>query len=170
AKGVISEYNHRATELWGMEPERNGSASKFCGSYKIYYPDGRLMPHEECPMARSLRGEKLTAKDLEIVVERPNGERRHVIPAPRVLTNEQGKITGAINCLFDITERKHAEQQVAEQGRLLNLTNDAIIVRNSQDEVIYWNKGAEETYGYTREEAIGKVTHDLLRTDHPHSI
>jgi PAS domain S-box-containing protein len=110
ADGTIQEYNRRAFELWGREPTGNGEETRFCGSYKIYYPDGRPMPHEECPMARALRGEKLTPKELEIVVGRPNGERRHVVTAPRVLTNKHGKIIGAINCLFDITERKRAEE------------------------------------------------------------
>ena len=90
ADGVIQEYNPRAVERWGREPERNGEESRFCGSHKIYYPDGRPMPHKKCPTARVLRGEKLRPKDLEIVVERPGGEKRHVIPAPRVVTNEQG--------------------------------------------------------------------------------
>jgi len=112
ADGIIQEYNRRAAELWRREPRGSGEESRFCGSYKIYHPDGRLMPHEECPMARALRGEKLIPKDLEIVVERPGGERRHVVPAPRVLTNKHGKIIGAINCLFDITEHKRTEQHL----------------------------------------------------------
>ena len=73
ADGVIQEYNRRAVELWGGEPGQNGEKPRFCGSHKIYYPDGRYMPHEECPMARMLRGEKLKTEDLEIIVERPNG-------------------------------------------------------------------------------------------------
>ena len=62
ADGIIQEYNRRAAELWGREPGQNGEKPRFCGSYKIYYPDGRYMPHEECPMARVLRGEKLKPK------------------------------------------------------------------------------------------------------------
>ena len=85
ADGIIQEYNRRAVELWGAEPGQNGENPRFCGSHKIYYPDGRHMPHEECPMARALRGEKLKAEDLEIIIERPNGERRNVIPAPEFL-------------------------------------------------------------------------------------
>jgi len=54
AKGVILEYNRRAAELWGDEPDKNAASPRFCGSYKIYYPDGRPMPHKECPMARAL--------------------------------------------------------------------------------------------------------------------
>src|SRR5262249_36479980 len=87
ADGIIQQYNRQAAKLWGREPGRDGKEPKFCGSYKIYYPDGRPMPHKECPMARALRGEKLTPKDSEIIVERPDGERRHVIPAPQILKN-----------------------------------------------------------------------------------
>jgi len=292
ADGIIREYNQRAVELWGREPGRNGEKSRFCGSRKIYYPDGRPMRHEECPMARALRGEKLTSKDLEIIVERPDGQKRDVIPAPRVVTNERGKIIGAINCLFDITERKRAEaaamrlaavvqssqdaivaktlkgiitdwnqgaertfgykpreiigksvltlipkdrqseekeilrktragesldhyetvrrrkdgklidvsltispikdprgeiigvskiarditeqkqteRRLVEQARLLNLTNDAIIVRDHQDRIVYWNHGAQEMYGFSAKEALGKITHELLQTEHPENL
>jgi PAS domain S-box-containing protein len=45
ADGMIQEYNRRALELWGGEPGQNGEKPRFCGSYKIYYPDGRYMPH-----------------------------------------------------------------------------------------------------------------------------
>ena len=117
AKGIIQEYNRRAAELWGREPGRNGAEPRFCGSYKIYYPDGRFMPHEDCPMARALRGETLKLKDLEIVVERPDGTRRNVIPAPEILKNDAGKTIGAINCLYDVTERKKTEQVLAELAR-----------------------------------------------------
>jgi PAS domain S-box-containing protein len=170
ADGIIQEYNRRAVELWGGEPGQNGEKPRFCGSYKIYYPDGRLMPHEECPMARLLRGEKLKAEDLEIVVERSNGERRHVIPSPRILTNIHGKITGAINSLFDITQQKQTGRRLAEQARLLDLTNDAIIVRDHQDRIVYWNRGAQQMYGFSAKEALGKITHELLQTAHPENL
>jgi PAS domain S-box-containing protein len=68
--------------------------------------------------------------------------------------------------IIDLRERKAQEQALAEQARLLDLSNDAIIVRDSEDRITYWNKGAEKIYGYTREEALGKVTHALLKTKH----
>src|SRR5678815_400702 len=45
ANGVIREYNRRAVELWGREPGQNGEKPRFCGSYKIYYPDGLSLIH-----------------------------------------------------------------------------------------------------------------------------
>jgi PAS domain S-box-containing protein len=69
--------------------------------------------------------------------------------------------------IVDITERRDTEEQIAEQARLLDLSNDAILVRDAQDRITYWNHGARELYGYSAEEALGKVTHELLRTEHP---
>ena len=69
--------------------------------------------------------------------------------------------------LRDISERKRAEAARAEQARLLNLSNDALIVRDIQDCVIYWNRGAEALYGWSREEALGKVVHSLLQNEFP---
>jgi PAS domain S-box-containing protein len=114
---VITEFNRRAEELWGRKPNMNGGREKFCGSHRIYYPDGRFMPHKKCPMARVLRGEKLHQSELEIIVEREDGERRHVIPVPKILTNNKGEVIGAINCLYDITEYKRGEQALAEAAR-----------------------------------------------------
>src|SRR6476659_6606293 len=119
ANGIIQQYNRRAVELWGQEPSRNGASARFCGSFKIFHLDGQPMPHEKCPLARALRGEKLEPKDLEIVVERPCGERRHVIPAPQILKDSRGKIIGAINSLFDITEQKRAEADAMRLAALV---------------------------------------------------
>lgn len=141
AEGVIREYNQRAVELWGQEVGRNGESCRFCGSYKIYYPDGRPMPLEKCPMARALRGEKLTANDLEIVIERPSGERRHVISAPRVLRNASGQITGAINCLYDITDRKRTEAALELASRL-PLESPAPVIRLKRGRINFVNPAA----------------------------
>jgi PAS domain S-box-containing protein len=112
ADGLIQEFNQRAVELWGREPKKNDPKEKFCGSFKIFSSDGRSMPHAKCPMARALKGETLEAGDLEILVERVDGSRRSVIVNPRALRNKRGKIAGAINCLYDVSEHKRAHNEL----------------------------------------------------------
>lgn len=67
----------------------------------------------------------------------------------------------------EIDEHKWAEQTLREQAYLLDLTYDPVFVRDSKDVITYWNRGAEELYGWTRKEAVGQVPHQLLRTIFP---
>ena len=111
ASGVIREYNNRAAELWGRKPAPGDTDERFCGSFKMYRPDGSFMPHEQCPMGDVLSGKASGTHDAEVHIERPDGSRVIVIVNIAPLMNDPGgKITGAINCFYDITERKQAEQ------------------------------------------------------------
>ena len=74
-------------------------------------------------------------------------------------------IAGVVISFIDITERKRREAALAEKARLLDLSNDAIIVRDVENRIIYWNHGAAELYGWTRAEALGQDLHGLLRTE-----
>jgi PAS domain S-box-containing protein len=63
--------------------------------------------------------------------------------------------------------RMRAEENIKRQANLLNLTHDAIFVRNLDNEITFWNKGSEETYGWSRGDALGRVTHELLQAEYP---
>ena len=79
-----------------------------------------------------------------------------------VFSPEKGKFAVIFS---DITERKKAEEDITQQARLLNLSYDAILIRDYMDRITYWNLGAQEIYGYTEEEALGCIPHELLKTE-----
>jgi signal transduction histidine kinase/ActR/RegA family two-component response regulator len=117
AAGVIQEFNRRAVELWGCEPESGDTDKRFCGSFKLFRPDGRFMPHEQCPMAEVIAGTLAEACDAEVLIERPDGSRITVVVNIRPLKNERGDIMGAINCFYDITARKEMEDSLRDSDR-----------------------------------------------------
>lgn len=104
--GHIQLYNAAAVELWGREPELGKDL--WCGSWHLYRPDGSALDLIECPMARTLREGK-ALRGEEIIIERPDGTRRHVLPYPDPIFDAEGRVTGAVNMLLDITERKLTE-------------------------------------------------------------
>jgi signal transduction histidine kinase len=112
--GVIRDYNNRAAELWGRRPALGDTDERFCGSFKLYRPDGSFMPHEQCPMGDVLSGKVPGTHDAEVHIERPDGSRIIVIVNIAPLKDDRGEITGAINCFYDVTQRKHAEEALRE--------------------------------------------------------
>ena len=70
----------------------------------------------------------------------------------------------------EVAERKRAQETLHEQASLLDLTHDALFVRGRGDTIAYWNRGAEELYGWTAGEALGKTTHELLKTVFPRPL
>ena len=67
----------------------------------------------------------------------------------------------------DITTRVEADEALRRQADLLDLAYDAILTCDWDGPITFWNRGAEQMYGYSRADATGQVCHDLLRTRYP---
>jgi PAS domain S-box-containing protein len=115
--------------------------------------------------ANALRGGP--SYDTEYRVVRPNREVRIVHTRGNVTKDESGRPRRIFGTVQDITERKRAEETLREQAQLLDLTHDTIFVRNMSDTILFWNRGAEQLYGWSKEGALGRVAHQLLRTVFP---
>ena len=83
---------------------------------------------------------------------------------------DDGGATQLRGVMVDITDRKHAETALQERASLLDLTHDTVFVRDMADVVTFWNRAAEEFYGWTAKEAVGKVSHHLTQTIFPAPI
>jgi PAS domain S-box-containing protein len=126
AKGRILLYNRAAVVLWGREPEIGKDL--WCGSWRIYRTDGTPLPLDSCPMAIALK-EGRPVYGEEIIIERPDGVRRNVLPHPRPIFNSSGHVVQAVNMLVDITEHKKQEQAIREsEERFRTLADQAPVI------------------------------------------
>lgn len=153
AEGRITFYNQAAADLWGHRPKLG--TDFWCGSWRLYWPDGAPMAHHECPMATAIK-EGRPIRDIEAVLERPDGARVPFRPYPTPLKDESGRVIGAINLLIDATDLKQAEIESARLAAIVVSSDDAIVGKTLDGCVTSWNAGATRIFGYEPKEMIGQ--------------
>src|SRR3984893_16910343 len=183
ANGRITFFNQAAVEFSGRTPETG--SDQWCVTWRLYWPDGRPMAHDQCPMARALKEDR-SIRGEEAIAERPDGTRVPFMPYPTPLHDAEGRLIGAVNMLVDLTDRKKAEeaprllneileQRVEERTRELTeastqlheserrfrlfvggVTDYAIYLLDTEGIITNWNSGAERIKGYPAQEIIGQ--------------
>ncbi|MFY9986485.1 MAG: ATP-binding protein [Chthoniobacterales bacterium] len=118
-EGLITYYNQPALRLWGRAPNLRDGVDRFCGSFRLHTSDGQPISHDNCWTALALRGDR-DYTGCEIIVQRPDGERLNVLAYASPIHDKSGKLIGAVNVLFDITEQKRAEEALKETDRARN--------------------------------------------------
>jgi PAS domain S-box-containing protein len=160
--GTITTWNKGAERIFGYSSEEAVGRQ----ITMIIPPDRQ--DEETTILQRLRRGERID--HYETVRLHKNGTALDISLTISPLKDGAGRVVGASKVARDVTERKRAEQVLSERAKLLDLSNDAIFVRDGEDRVTYWNKSASELYGFSREEAMGRVTHELLQTEFPESL
>jgi PAS domain S-box-containing protein len=152
-QGRITYYNEAAADLWGHRPELG--SDKWCGSWRLYWPDGRPLPHDECPMAMTLK-EGRPIRGVEAIAEKPDGTKVRFLPYPTPLQDAAGNPIGAINLLMDVTERHQGFVDSMRLAAIVASSEDAIISKTLTGVVSSWNAGAERIFGYEAHEMVGQ--------------
>ena len=153
AAGWITFYNDAAAALWGIRPAIG--KTRFNGALKLLRPDGTPLPHEDAPTAVALR-ERRPVLGETMIAERPDGSRVHVIPHPTPLFNAAGELTGAVNIMFDVTERLASEQTALRLAAIVESSDDAILSKDLDGTITSWNAAAERLFGYSVEDVVGR--------------
>jgi len=164
AKDRSSRYiscNANYAKLLGIRPE------EFAGKSDYDFFNPALAEKYRADDQRVMR----SGVPEEIVEEfTHNGVTRITQTVKTPFRDADGNTIGVLGIFWDITARRQAEQELREQAALLDLAQDAILVRDLDSRILLWNRGAKDLYGWPAEEALGKVAHELLQTEFPDSL
>jgi PAS domain S-box-containing protein len=134
ADGKITYFNEAAARFWGHRPEIGHDA--WCGSWKLFWPDGTPLPHDQCPMAIALK-ERRAVRGVEAVAERPDGTRVPFMPYPTPMFDADGMLIGAVNMLVDISEHKASEAALQADIAQRRFAEEALAERAHEQAVLY---------------------------------
>jgi PAS domain S-box-containing protein len=121
ADGHLTYFNDAAVDLWGRRPE---VGQLWCGSWRLFWLDGRPMAHDECPMAIALK-ENRRVRGHSAIAERPDGTQVVFEPYPSPLQDPDGRVVGGVNVLIDVTDRRRAEQALESTMEALAISSAA---------------------------------------------
>jgi PAS domain S-box-containing protein len=165
AQGKLTYYNRAAVKLSGRVPDLG--TDHWCVTWKIFLPDGTPLPHDQCPMAVALKGGSVPT-GVECIAERPDGSRFWFTPCPAVVRDAEGRITGGINLLLDITERKNAEMEAADRYQaIVETTPECVKIVARDGTLLHMNAAGLEMVGATSaDEVTGKNVYNLIVPEH----
>jgi PAS domain S-box-containing protein len=133
------------------------------GWLNAIHPDDRKRTAAIWSKAVATRG----LYETEYRIRRADGQYRHFAIRGVPVLEQGGSIREWVGTCTDIHERKQIEDELRKQATLLNLAHDAILVADLQYRIVFWTRGAEETYGWSAKEAVGRMAPELLHTEFP---
>ena len=122
ANGLVTYWNSACVDFAGRKPE---AGENWCVTWRLFTLDGEHLPHEQCPMATAIRQKRPVRGEVAIAA-RPDGSRVAFVPYPTPLFDDEGKLTGAINMMIDISEEQAdaLSEQASRCRRLSRATHD----------------------------------------------
>lgn len=121
--GHVTFYNKACVGIAGRVPEPG--MDRWCVTWKLFTVDGEPLPHEDCPMAITVK-ERREVRGAEAFAERPDGSRVRFQPFPTPLFDDEGAFLGAVNMLIDVTDRSRAEELRVQAARCRRLISSVL--------------------------------------------
>lgn len=163
AEGHILIYNKAAVALWGRAPEINKDL--WCGALNTYDINNNRIVFDSYRMITTIKEGKNMIPE-EIIIERPNGERRNVMPHIVPFVDASGQITGAVNVLTDITEMKKSEIALHESEKkyrkIVEMSQEGIWLFDENQKTTFVNKKMGEILEYSSKEMMGQEIHFFM--------
>lgn len=156
-KGNIIIYNKAAINLWGKEPDMEKDL--WTGAIQINRVDGTLLSQNDTAMAVTVREGK-PASIEEIIIKRPDGSHRHVMPHPSPIVDSSGRLLGAVNMLLDITDIRNYQDALHNSEKkyrqIVEAAIEGIWMIDENIKISFVNKKMCEMLEYTAQDMIGK--------------
>jgi len=118
--GLITYFNPACIDFTGRRPEVG--RDRWCVTWRLYTNAGEFLPHDQCPMAVAIKNRR-AIRGVTAVAERPDGTRVVFRPYPTPIFDQQGRFSGAVNILEDVTDEVRAEDFRAQARRCRRLAN-----------------------------------------------
>ena len=164
SQGRIIDSNAVAHELLGLSSDQ-ALKTDLNLSWRFLREDGSQMPASEYPASLVL-STRQRLKDYVAGVNRPGRDSiSWMLVNAEPEFNDAGEIQRIIVSFIDITERKHAQEKIAHLASIVETTGDAVIGKSLDEKIVSWNKGAEQIYGYTAWEIMGRPVSLLVPED-----
>ena len=185
--GRFSVVNRVFLEMFGLSSESDilNVNSQDWSRWEVYGEDSKLLNVDDHPVRKAAMTGKAVTGQL-IAWRNPGAHQlRWMLINAEPLLREDGSVYMVICTYHDITERMLAEEAlrkardelelrvqerteaIRRQADLIELSHEAIIVKDLESRILFWNRGAEEAYGWTKAEAEGNITHSFLKTRFP---
>ena len=162
ADGTIISCNASAETILELSAEQIKGHSSLEPPFTTIHEDGSPFSGETHPAMNTLHTGK-PCLDTVMGIEKPNRKITWILINSEPLLLPGETIPYAVVTSFsDITQRKEAEEKIKEQAQLLDITTDAILVKDLEETILYCNSSAEQIYGWKKEELIGKTANELL--------
>jgi PAS domain S-box-containing protein len=174
AQGRITLYNAAATALWGREPVLG--RERWDGAHRLLTPDGKRLPTSRYPIAMAIRQDE-PIRESELIVERPNGSRSHVLAFVEPIHDSSGTVVGAVKVMVDITALKVAENALRNSERSLRTLSRvveqspaSVLITGTTGQIEYVNPTFTRVTGYSLREVLGQNPRILKSGQQPAKI